>query len=594
MPDKNYRYIGTSTKKEDQIYNNSHFDELVKNRQYEDAYEYAMQFALNNPNEEFERRHYLKQMRREGRATNAVYENSDEALWPIIDFRNAVETPGGLETLSENNEYGNEFKKYKSSLGSGYDRIAVSFEPRIRRGIFGFDFTAKDNTENDIESFYERTGFTKQYLQNKDVNVRLINGKTYLEFDKSNDLANTILLNLNDTYRPLSNSAPNNIMGIKEDGTYTDPDNISSRGPAPYIERSNLKKMQILYDDASRQEDEAYFEGTSKIKQYSSQIFPLIHETKEELREQLNNGLLKESSYNSRVKEVNDELIAGLALAGFENYDIATYYDPDTDTNNIDHVNKFLENSVQKNKISDRYRGVKNKDDIQYGVAITNGKAGLIVQLPAITTTKGGEEIVIKEPCTFTIFGDDIEQKLQYQIDSDPKMQAYQEINDMQDLGYTYKANNGESYTYDGNGGWIVNGVDRSKTQDYVLTQIYKDKSSDELGTAITLNNISINGILTNPNRYDLQLKTAAFVTANDFDDKIDVLEELKLIYGDDYDDSSVISITDMIFGLKGIGNVVADEYVDKIDKEPLKKLNDIYELYDNMKNIGKRYIKKQ
>lgn len=611
MPNNNtkYRYIGSSTRKEDQVYNSDYFDKLRNNRQYEDAYDYAMQFALNNPNDEAERRHYLKAMRREGRKVNAVYENSDEALWPIIDFRNAVETPGGLETLSENNKYGNEFKQYKANLGSGMNKIAVEFQPRVQKGIFGLDSMATDNTDNDIEAFYNRTGFNKEYLQSNNVNVRLVNGKTYLEFDKSNDLANTILMNIHDE-NPIihANNLPfrgNKIYGIKEDGSYTEADNRSHVNivpPAPpfnevssqrYLIQSDLSKMQSLYKDASRIEDKAYFEGTAKIKQHSSQVFPLIHEAKEELREQRDSGLLKDASYNSRVKEVNDELIAGLALAGFENYDILTYYDTETNTNNPDHVNRPLQNSVEKNKISDRYRGVKNKDDIEYGVVITDGRVGLIVQLPAVTTIKGNEEVVIKEPCTFSMFGDDIEQTLQYQINSDPKMQAYQEINDMQDLGYTYKDNNGESYTYDGNGGWIVNGTDRTKTEDYVLTQIYKDKASDDLGTAITLNNVSVNGVLTNPNRYDLQLKTTAFVTANDFDNNTDILEELKAIYGDDYDDSSVISITDMIFGLKGIGNVVADEYVDRINGKPLRKLNDIYELYDSMKNIGKRYIKK-
>jgi hypothetical protein len=108
------------------------------------------------------------------------------------------------------------------------------------------------------------------------------------------------------------------------------------------------------------------------------------------------------------------------------------------------------------------------------------------------------------------------------------------------------------------------------------------------------LNNISVNGSIPYPDRYDNQIKAASFMIANDADKNGDIVEALKLIYGDKINYKDANAITKAIFDMKGAGNRVANEYEDVIaDPATFEKFNDIYEVYSNMLNIGNRYIRK-
>lgn len=579
-PKKNYKYIGSSTKPKDQTFNQDYYNKLVDNRQYQEAYDYAIQYPLLDPVEEAESMNELKNMLREGRITQSVYRNIDESAYPIVDFRNAVEQPDGLKRLPENNEYANQFKQYKSSLGSGQKRLRVRFEPETQK-LLGMDWLKRDNTYANIDKFYEETGFNKQYLEANGVEVHLIDGVNYLEFDKSNDLANTILLHLHD-----GGNYGTKIQGVREDGSYTDYDRGTSfynsdvmHGESP----SNLKLMQRLYSSAYKLEKQAYVDGSAKVKQYSSIFVPLMYENAQNLEDQLVQGKIKDATFNSRIKRENSKLIAGIAGIGKGEYEIQSSYFNEDGTS----VNRPLSQEEQE-ELLERYRGTEAKD-IQYGITITGNTVGLTVILPP---TKETNKHKAQKSARFTIFGDDIEQTLQRQINNDPGMQAYQEINDMQDLGYTYKDNLGNTYTYDGLGGWIVNGNDRSKSKEWVIRQIHKDKAAQDIGRAIVINNVSVNGAMVDLNRYSNQVMAASVMIANDANNNGDIIEALHLIYGDKIDYTDANAITKAIFALKGTGNRVAQQYEDIIaDPAVYEKFNDIYEVCANMLNIGRRFI---
>lgn len=583
-PVKNYRYVGTSKNIEDQNFNKEYYDELRANRNYQDAYDYAMQFKLNDPVAEDERRNKLKTMLRRGHVVETVYKNADETFYPAIDFRMNVKQPGGLERL-QNNEYAENFIAYKDALGDNADRLQIVFEPVQQKGIFGIDWMKKDNVGASIENLYENTGYNKQYLEANGVNVRLKDGKTYLEFDKSNDLANTILLNLpHDTrFSPMIN-------GLDEEG------NVKSdylvRGGGGDMSWWNtthgtaiVSRMQQLYKDAEKLENLSYQAGSAKIKQVSSQVFPLLYEEAKNLEDDLAEGKIKDGSFNSRIKRENKKLLDGLAFINPADYEFQTTYFNDNDNP----VNTLVENQEDKQKLMDRYKGTK-QSDIKYGIVIAGDKVGLVVQLPQILDK---DKKVKEEAVDFTIFGDDIEQQLNRQINTDPGMQAYREINDMQDLGYSYKDHTGNSYTYDGLGGWIMNGTTKVQ-QDFVRKQIHKDIAAQDIGRDLALNNVSVNGTLVSPERYANQVMVASFMIANDANKEGDIIEALKVIYGNSIDYTDANAITRAIFALKGAGNRVADEYEDVIiDPRTYNKFNDIYETCYNLLEVGHRYINK-
>lgn len=593
MNDKNkkYRYIGTSTNPKDFTFDDSHFQKLIDDREFQAAYDYGMQYSFDNHEKQREYEHYLKTILRDGRKIEAVYRNIDEIYYPIIDFKNAVTTSGGLEKLSSDNEYANKFIEYKKSLGSGENRLSVKFEPQVQK-LWGIDFLKRDNTEASIEKFYKDTGFNKQMLEANGVSVRLKNGCTYLEFDKSNDLANQILLNVNDDVSVHYST----IRGIYEDGTYTDDDQHStisySDAYRPLYRPSNLKLMQDLYKSAVNLEKEAYNTASAPIKQYSSTYVPLFAEDIQELNKQLNNGAITQSEYNARRKAAENSIINGMQNIGVGQYDIYTTYFNKDDAP----VNEIV-TQEQEEAILKRFNST-TRSQIRYGISVVDGKIGLTIDLMGNTSKKGvfdvnrKNDIQESDPIRFTIFGDDIQQQLQKEIDNDPKLQAYQELNDMQTLGYTYKDGLGNTYTYNGLDGWIVNGTQSDKSNDWIVKQIHKDKSSESIGRELALNHRSVNGKLVNKDQYGLDAMTAAIVMVKDLNPDIDILETLKVLYGDSLNYNNYTDIALGVFSLMSMSGTVAQEYEDSIaNPDVYNAFNDIFDIYKNIIKVGKRFI---
>ena len=171
-------------------------------------------------------------------------------------------------------------------------------------------------------------------------------------------------------------------------------------------------------------------------------------------------------------------------------------------------------------------------------------------------------------------------------------MQSVQEVNDMQNLGYTYHDSRGNSIVYDGLGGWIVNKNDKSKSQDWVIRQIHKDKASQDIGRSIALDNVSVNGRLVHPERYANQIKIASIMIANDANKDGDLIDALKLIYGNEIDYTDPTAIASAIFAMKGKGSRVSQEYEEFIANPAVfEKFNDVYEIAEMLRNVGNRYI---
>lgn len=593
MNDKNkkYRYIGTSTDPKDFTFDDSHFQKLIDDREFQKAYDYGMQYSFDNHEKQREYEHYLKTILREGRRVEAVYNNIDEIYYPIIDFKNAVTTSDGLEKLSlDNNEYANKFIEYKKSLGSGENRLNVKFEPQVQK-LWGMDFLKRDNTEASIEKFYKDTGFNKQFLEANGVTVRLINGCTYLEFDKNNNLANQILLNVNDKAFDYAK-----IRGVKEDGSYTDYDKetvlVNAGRYGTKYTPSNLKLMQDLYDNAVNLEKEAYNTASAPVKQYSSTYVALFAEDIQELNKQLSTGAITQSEYNARRKAAENSIINNMQNIGVGQYEVyTTYFNKDGAPDNE------IVTQEQEEAILKRFNST-TRSQIRYGISVVDGRIGLTIDLMGNTSKEGQfkanrkDNIQESDPIRFTIFGDDIQQQLQKEIDNDPKLQAYQELNDMQTLGYTYKDGLGNTYTYNGIDGWIVNGTQSDKSNKWVINQIYKDKSSESVGRELALKHRSINGKLVNKDQYGLDAMTAAIVMVNDLNPNVDILETLKVLYGDSLNYNNYTDIALGVFSLMSISGTVAQEYEDSIaNTDVYDAFNDIFDIYKNIIKVGKRFI---
>ena len=162
------------------------FNKLIANRQYNDAADYASQFHFNDPETQKAHENDIINLRRNGRVLGAIYGriNNDDDL-KKIEFYDKVFVDGGLEQLntfnknnSNYNNYAAKFIEFKEQLGNELEstgwHTSVKQNGRKAKGIklhfaagkksmFGIDWLAADN-QNTIEEFYNTSNLTEQQL----------------------------------------------------------------------------------------------------------------------------------------------------------------------------------------------------------------------------------------------------------------------------------------------------------------------------------------------------------------------------------------------------------------------------------------------
>ena len=79
---------------------------------------------------------------------------------------------------------------------------------------------------------------------------------------------------------------------------------------------------------------------------------------------------------------------------------------------------------------------------------------------------------------------------------------------------------------------------------------------------------------------------------ANDANKDGDLIDALKLIYGNKIDYTDSTDIANAIFEMKGTGSRVAQKYEEAIANPAVfEKFNDVYEIAEMLTNVGNRYI---
>ena len=156
-------------------YSPDHFNELLRNRQYDDAIAYASKYVPNNPKDRRDFETQLNVIKNQGRKITALYSRLDKDRdLPLVEFYDNVFIDGGIERLA-NNTYAENFVDLKKRLGSKIDepfgngifglsrekgeieqeatKVSITFMPK-KQTLFGVDWLAKDNNEYNIDKFY--------------------------------------------------------------------------------------------------------------------------------------------------------------------------------------------------------------------------------------------------------------------------------------------------------------------------------------------------------------------------------------------------------------------------------------------------------
>ena len=567
------------------------FNNLIANRQYNDAADYAAQFHFSDPKVQKEHENDIINLRREGRVLGAIYGkiNNDIDL-KKVEFYDKVFVDGGLEQLNtvnknaqDYNNYAAEFIDYKRKLGSTIEngevkdeatRLSITFEPEKQYGIFGIDWLAKDN-KNNIDNFYAQSGLNEQQLKAAGVKIIHKDNKTTLDFDKSNKLANQIIFNLpKDSRRmgdtPLRTSGKNvSIVGYTAKGeSIIDKRNESIANLFTLDYNRNFENIQNLINSAKTAKESYFKKNDLDTKQYSSTIGPMISDELSSLKEALNNGQITDTQYNNQARAIAPHIFSTIYTLGSSNYEMYTnnFNDEDTDETLVAAENK---DRAELTKLINNY----DPKDIDVSAMISNGKIGTLITLKGTgnetqSDKNDGRRIQIFVPGL-------LQEEAQAKINRNTSTRAAQEINSMIDWGYSYKLRNGSEISTDGVGNFMKGKeiIDKQTA----IQEINKDMIVQDALHNLKFQYMNTKGDIINNTKYQQMTKHLAMNAVSD------VYGDIKL---------NVDNNTKTVTLLDKFGNVYNQDDIfdrnikeDETQYEVYDRLNDIYAIYNELMN---------
>lgn len=552
------------------MFDENKFNQLVANRQYSDAADYASQFHFSDPETQKAHESDIINLRRSGRVLGAVYGRvQDPTDLAKITFADNVFVDGGLER-SGNNEINTAFEDIKSKIGSTVDSdgnvtneastLEITFEPKTNK-LLGIDWLMPDN-RNNIEKFYETSGLNVNTLRDNGVQVINKDGNTILRFDKSNPLANKILYNTpivlkgmsSDSDRAVLANKPTKIVGYNKKGEVTG-------------ETDDLREFRSFIQDA-RNTKEKYFEDFDlTYKDYSSTVGPMISDELSSLKAMLNSGQINETQYNQQAKAIAPHIFSAINTLGSGNYEMYTnkFNDSDTDETLIPADNKQrgeLENIISK----------YSPKDIDVSAMVSNGKIGALITLEAsgykgaFGTEDGAKRIQIFVPGL-------LQDEAQEKINRNTSTRAIQELNSMIDWGYSYKLRDGSEIGVNDKGQFTKNKEVINKQS--AIQEINKDMIMEDALSNLKFQYMNADGNITDNLKYEEMARLLSMNAA------ADIYGDVKLNVNPQTTDVTLSDKFGNIYTPDDIFNRNIDR--DKTQYEIYYRLNEIYSMYNEL-----------
>lgn len=579
--DKN-TYAGTEEQYVQYKFDKNHFNQLISNRQYQDAADYAAQFHFDDPDKQRQNENYILNLRREGRKLGAIYGRIDnDNSRNMIEFIDNVFVNGGLEQVASN-PFTQQFVDIKREIGSNYrsrdtwgnpegDKVeavglSIIFKPQKQTGIFGWDWAAKDNTEASIEKFYENSGLNETQLKSAGVQVIHKDGHTTLKFDKSNALANQILYNI-----PLYNHGGDigggssywvNINGYDAQGNVL-----------PGVGTQNIARLKEVINSAQSEKDKYFQKINMTDKLYSSTIGPALDDNLSALNSALSSGQINDTEYQRRLKTecgYIEEAIKTLGSGAYEMYSNG-FNEQSTDESLQELTNEQRAQMIQMISAA-------NPKNMHFNAMVSNGEIGTLVTIDAdraadkdISDDSSPEDIAKTRRWQIFIPGF-MQEQAQAKINNNTSSRAAQEINEMQNWGYAYKCQDGTEIYADENGQFYSNGQILNP-QDAV-NAINKNMIIEDAVANLQFQFLNNEGELYDKDGYEQMARLIATKAANELHPGIEFKGE----------DGKALTV-DEIFERKGAGPTMADEYAQNTQFDVYAKYQDLFDIYDKIMN---------
>lgn len=557
-------------------FNNSLFQQLIANRQYQDAADYAAKYHFDDPATQRAHENDILNLRREGRKLAAVYGRIDNVdKLNKISFLDNVFVDGGLEQISDN-PYTEQFTAFKQHLGSthkkgiiGYTNdidkeataISFTFAPEKRK-LFGIDWLAKDNTTKSIEAFYANSGLNEAALKSAGVEITHKDGATTIKFDKSNPLANKIIYNAIPSVKggDIGGSSNNDIVlkGYTADG--------KEIKDASFLRSQSWNEMRDMIADADKAKIEAFSTLDMGEKDYSSTVGPSLDDNLEQLNQLLATGQITQQEYNQQRKIVGSILDQAIRSLGSGNYEMFSnaYNDEATDETLISLDNEQRSEIIQSITAAD-------PKSLHFNAMVSNGQIGTLVTIDAdeVDNKNINDDDTrnqVKRRRRQIFIPGFMSELAQEKINRNTSSRAIQEINSMQDYGYSFKTTDGQEIYSSMDGRFWRDGQEISK--DDAIRAINKTMIVEDETANLKYQFTNKEGTMYDTDGYESMARVKAIRAANELHPEIS--------FGDN------VTVQD-VFNKKGVGATVADRYASTMQYQLYDKYQDVFDIYDKI-----------
>lgn len=613
--DKDTKSYDGTKEQQDKAYNSNYFNELIRNRRYDDAATYASQFHFTDVEVQKEHENDIIELRRQGRLYSSIYGRLEEQQDYLnestrsksnlrkVEFAENVFRDGGLSSINQDNYYLQTFNSYKNNIGNGENgeiatSLAITFNPK--RTLLGWDGGRSDRKEFSFETFLVNSGLSEQDLVDAGIQVSRVDSKTTIKFNKANPLANRIiygmpkgtvtldLLTWGET-SSVENHAPT-IVGYDAKGQEIKSNNKSNL--------NYISSCQYYLDDCLEQRNIA-FGGESGVveggvKYYSSTIGASLVDGMDELNAAYARGDIDARYYNSEMSRLDDFISNSVKVLGSGSYRMYTngYNEQITDESLNEATNE------QRGQLVNMLSAADPKN-IHMNAMVSNGQIGTLITIDGTSednknlSQDSSIEDMYKTRRTQIFIPGFLSEVAQQKINSDTSTRSVQELNSMQDFGYEYTLAsdkqtvtnvNGETSTVnsvikpDGNGGFLYN--DKPITQQEALRMLDKDMMLEIAMSELKYKFINTDNELYDEENYRKQAQQVAIGVANSLFPDIQLTNAKGEIINMANMKTSDIAY---IFGKKGAGDVISNEASKNVSWEEAKKYNEIFDIYTKL-----------
>lgn len=547
-------------------FDKNHFNELINNRQYEDAADYAEHYHFDDPKKQRLYENNIINLRREGAQLASIYgqiTNVDDLK--DIEFLNAINTDGGLERLQTTDKSDPNYNIVAASFIDAKDYIGDQITTNMSgskikedgRKAKGIQLTFNNLwPSSSIEDFYKQSGLSEYDLKNAGIDIEHKDTKTIVKFDKSNSLANKILLSLpynNITSLPTQNKII--LEGYDENGTF-------------FGNHTNIQLLQGITNNAQRTKTklEEKVKSFKTDNLYSSTVGPMITDELANLNSQLESGIIDKTEYNRQARIIAPHVFNAIYTFGSGEYEMYSNLNNNESTDETlipldNHTRGEVVNEISKTDPS----------DMVISSMVSNGKIGVLITLKASRFDKKDEN---KKRVQVFIPGL-LQEEAQEKINRNTSTRAVQELNSIIDYGYDFRLYDGNKLSVDNKGNFIIGNTPTSK-QD-AIREINKTFIIEDGAKNLKYNYTNVNGKLFDTEGYEATSRRFALNAIQD------LYPDINLIRNEQTNEIFLSDATGRIYSSDDIFNKDLD--INNISYETYKKLEEVYDIYNRLMN---------